>query len=59
MKFRRELYMRNLRLRPQNIEFTTLASEELRLRNLHARASSVNMKIVFAEHERMDLKSTI
>ena len=58
MNFRCESYMQNLRLRPQNAEFTTLMSEEFETQestSLHF----INMKIAFAEHVRMDLKLTV
>ena len=55
MNSKRESYMQDPSSRPQNAEFTTQRLKNSGLRNLQARVSSVNAKIAFSEHERMDL----
>jgi len=61
MNSRRESYTRDPRLRLQDVKFTTLASKDLKRRR--TRYSEVNKltfhQFVFADHGRVDLKSTV
>ena len=55
MNSKHESYTQDPRLKPQDAKFTTNSG----LRNQQAYVSSINTRIVFAEHGRMDLKSTV